>query len=141
MSPEDPPGSDRAAAVSSGDVLRKAREALGLSLEEVASELRLSAYQIRALEKDDYDDLPGATYVRGYLRAYARLLNLNEERIVLTVSLAGSEGHAAVNQDTVSPEEHPGARITPRVVVALLAVVLVGAGARPTGLAGGVPLR
>jgi cytoskeleton protein RodZ len=127
MSPEDSPGGDRGYTVSAGNVLRKAREALGLSLEEVASELRLSAYQIRALEDDDYADLPGATYVRGYLRAYARVLNLDEDHIVRSASLPGGEGQGTVDQDTVGPEVRPGSRTAPRAMVALLAVVLIGA--------------
>ena len=59
---------------SAGENLRSAREKYGLTLDDVAAELRLSAYQIRALEEDRYDDLPGETYVRGYLRAYSRLV-------------------------------------------------------------------
>lgn len=129
MSPEAAPGSERGAAESSGYLLRKAREALGLSPEEVASELHLSAYQIRALEKDDYEDLPGATYVRGYLRAYARLLNLSEERILVSASLGDSEGQTAGGQDTDAHEDHPGVRISARGITALLVLLLAGAAA------------
>ena len=61
---------------------RAAREQRQLSVEQVARELRLSPHQIVALEDDEYEKLPGATYVRGYLRSYARLLGLPEESIL-----------------------------------------------------------
>lgn len=66
----------------SGKRLKKAREGLGLSAEDVAGELRLSVSQIKALERDDYTELPGATYVRGYLRSYARLVKIDEESVL-----------------------------------------------------------
>ncbi len=68
--------------LSPGTALKKARKALGLTVEEVAGELRLSASQIRALECDDYSDLPGLTYVRGYLRSYARLVKVDEQSVL-----------------------------------------------------------
>ncbi len=68
--------------LSSGTRLRKAREGLGLSTDDVAGELRLSVSQIKALEQDDYTELPGATYVRGYLRSYARLVNIDEDSVL-----------------------------------------------------------
>ncbi len=67
---------------TSGSRLRRARESLGLSAEDVAGELRLSVSQIKALEQDDYTDLPGATYVRGYLRSYARLVKVDEDSVL-----------------------------------------------------------
>ncbi len=68
--------------LSPGTALKKARKGLGLTVEEVAGELRLSASQIRALECDDYADLPGLTYVRGYLRSYARLVKIDEQSVL-----------------------------------------------------------
>ncbi len=68
--------------LTSGTRLRKARERLGLAAEDVAGELRLSVSQIKALEQDDYTELPGATYVRGYLRSYARLVKVDEDSVL-----------------------------------------------------------
>ena len=59
-----------------GPALAKAREALGLTHEDVAERLRLAPNQVQAIEADDYDHLPGPTYVRGYLRSYAELVGL-----------------------------------------------------------------
>jgi len=65
-----------------GRLLRQARLDLRLDPEEVAEILHLSAKQINALERDDYQALPGPTYIRGYLRSYAQLLGLVPETIV-----------------------------------------------------------
>jgi len=53
-----------------------------MSIEDVAAELKLSHFQIQALEDDDWATLPGTTYARGYLRSYARLLGLDAERLL-----------------------------------------------------------
>jgi cytoskeleton protein RodZ len=65
-----------------GGRLIKAREAQGLTLAVVANKLRLSAATLQALESDRYEDLPEPIFVRGYLRAYARLLGMDTEAFV-----------------------------------------------------------
>jgi len=66
----------RASAHAPGALLAQARADLHLTHEEVAAKLHLATRQIQALEQDDYTSLPGATYVRGYLKSYALLLGL-----------------------------------------------------------------
>lgn len=65
-----------AAGNGPGSTLAQARTEMGLSHQEVATRLHLAPRQIAALDADDYDHLPGPTYVRGYLRSYAELLGL-----------------------------------------------------------------
>lgn len=65
-----------------GKTLGQARADLGLSCEDIAQQLHLKPRHIVALEDDDYQSLPGATYVRGYLRSYAQLLGLSPEPIL-----------------------------------------------------------
>ncbi|MDN3524759.1 DUF4115 domain-containing protein [Halomonas sabkhae] len=67
---------------SPGELLRRERETLGLSREEVAAALNLRPAVINGLEKDSYEEVPIATYRRGYLRSYASLLGLDEERVL-----------------------------------------------------------
>ncbi len=83
-----------------GEILVNARTRLGLSVEDVAGELRLSARQITALEKGDYDNLPGPTYVRGYLRNYAKLVGLSVEEVLASEAAAHLTTEPA---STVSP--------------------------------------
>ena len=61
-----------------GALLLSQRERLGLSEVAVAESLKLTVSRLRSIESDVYTNLPSETYIRGYLRNYARLLNLDE---------------------------------------------------------------
>jgi cytoskeleton protein RodZ len=63
-------------------MLRSAREAAGLSLEEVAQQLKLAPRQVKALEDESFADLPGRTFSRGFVRNYARFLNLDPQDLL-----------------------------------------------------------
>ncbi|MEZ0232456.1 MAG: RodZ domain-containing protein [Methylophilaceae bacterium] len=65
-----------------GVLLQAAREEKKLSLEDVSNRLRLSLRQIKALESDDFAILPEATITRGFIRNYARLLEINPEPLL-----------------------------------------------------------
>ncbi len=110
---------------SPGATLRTAREQSGMSIQDVAHELRLSSSQVQNLEDDFYEDLPGMTYVRGYLRGYARLLNLDENGI-----LPPAEGVDTVTTDTgsFSPVAPRQARSSDRHMRMATIVVLLAIG-------------
>jgi cytoskeleton protein RodZ len=59
-----------------GATLKARRIELGHSLENVASQLKLTQRQIEAIENERFDELPGNTFVRGFVRNYARFLDL-----------------------------------------------------------------
>ncbi len=65
-----------------GGALRTHREQQGLSVQTVASRLRLSTKQIEALEADNFDALPEATIARGFIRNYAKLLGISAEPLL-----------------------------------------------------------
>ena len=65
-----------------GAELRAARETQGLSVSEVAHQLKLAPRQVEALEAGRFEALPGGTFVRGMLRNYARLLKLEPEPLL-----------------------------------------------------------
>lgn len=60
-----------------GQQLRQAREARGLSLADIALTLKLGQRQVAALEAGDWHGLPGQTFIRGFVRNYARLVQLD----------------------------------------------------------------
>lgn len=108
-----------------GASLRRAREAAGMSVEEVSRSLNLEKGIVGALEADDVENLPEPAYVKGYLRAYARLLELDADKLV--VAYTGLE----VPQHEVLPLEPEPVTINQRVrlqvvggVVVLVLVVL-----------------
>ena len=67
---------------SVGETLTRAREAMGLSIDDCAQQLKFASRKIEALEQGRYDELPGGTFARGMLRSYARLLNLDADTLV-----------------------------------------------------------
>lgn len=75
-------GSAASPAISLGVMLREARERLGLSVADVADQIKLAPRQIEALEADDLQHLPEMTYVRGFVRSYARILHLDAQTLL-----------------------------------------------------------
>lgn len=65
-----------------GDALRSARLARGMSVGDAARQLRLSVRQVMALEQDDYAKLAGGTFLRGFVRNYARLLQMDAKPLL-----------------------------------------------------------
>lgn len=62
--------------------LRSAREARGWTLRQVAEQLHITELQVQGLEEGNYHVLPGATFARGFLKNYARLLGLDPEPLL-----------------------------------------------------------
>ncbi|RFA30547.1 hypothetical protein CAI21_05745 [Alkalilimnicola ehrlichii] len=65
-----------------GRLLREAREGKQLSLHAVADALHLRVAVVQALEGDRYDELPPATFSKGYLKAYAKLVEVPEADVL-----------------------------------------------------------
>lgn len=82
---------------SVGKVLREAREAQGMSLDEAAMRLRLMHRQLAAIEADDFESLGQIVFARGFVRNYARLLGLVPEDLLARMQGAPAEP-AAVSQ-------------------------------------------
>ncbi|HRE18252.1 MAG TPA: helix-turn-helix transcriptional regulator, partial [Rhodocyclaceae bacterium] len=68
---------ETAQPLSVGAQLKAAREAKGLKLADLAQSMKLSVRQLEALEVDNWQALPGVTFVRGFVRNYARLVELD----------------------------------------------------------------
>ncbi|MCA4919492.1 MAG: helix-turn-helix domain-containing protein [Roseomonas sp.] len=65
-----------------GEELREARNALGVSLEDAATQLRINKRYLQALEEGRVKDLPGAAYAVGFVRSYATALGLDPDEAV-----------------------------------------------------------
>ncbi len=109
-----------------GEQLRQARTDLHLTHEEVAATLHLASRQIQALELDDYTSLPGATYVRGYLKSYALLLGLAPGPI-LDAHARLTAAPAAPSLGTISPQKEITSRHHQvRFVTYVVALLVIG---------------
>src|SRR5207342_2982327 len=73
---------------SAGAQLLDERRHQGLSLGDIARQLKLSVRQIEALERDDYASFSGPVFVRGFLRNYAKLLHLDPEALLAAANLS-----------------------------------------------------
>lgn len=87
-----------------GQTLREAREAQGLSVEEVATRLRLMQRQVDAIEADDFSSLGQPVFARGFVRNYAKLLDLPPE--ALLARMAGDSSDTRVVTQPPSPPPH-----------------------------------
>lgn len=67
---------------SSGEILKKAREHAGLSLEEVALRTKIRPEILEKIEEEDWSSLPSETYIRGFLANYARAVSVDEDKVL-----------------------------------------------------------
>jgi cytoskeleton protein RodZ len=93
--------------LSAGAMLRAAREAHGASIETVAQHLKLAPRQVRALEQDAYAELPGRTFVRGFARNYARLVQIDVDAVMAALPDSMAPAIADDNPATISPGVRP----------------------------------
>lgn len=68
---------------SLGQMFRRERELRHIALEEVAGATRISGRFLAGLEADDWSELPGGVFLRGFIRSYAEYLGLNPEPVLL----------------------------------------------------------
>jgi cytoskeleton protein RodZ len=73
-----------------GTRLKAGREAKALTPAEVAAKLKLTARQVQALEEEDLSHLPGEVFVRGFVRNYARLVDVDADELIAPVDVQAS---------------------------------------------------
>ena len=76
---------------SFGESLKRERELRGVTLDEISLATRISTRFLRAIENERWDELPGGVFNRGFVRAMARYIGLDEESTVAEYVLAVSE--------------------------------------------------
>jgi cytoskeleton protein RodZ len=62
-----------------GEDLRKEREARGIAIESITASTKISSRHLSALEREQFDQLPGGVFNKGIVRGYARVVGLDEE--------------------------------------------------------------
>ena len=117
-----------ARSIHPGAMLRQGRESRGLSVDDVAQALKLTPKQVAAIESEEFDILPGNTFARGFVRNYARFLQLDPAPLM--AALERQLAHAEVD---LSPVSNAGgtmptgfaSRGVPRAVWLFLAIAVV----------------
>ncbi|HWT12369.1 MAG TPA: RodZ domain-containing protein [Allosphingosinicella sp.] len=121
--------SDQFQSRTIGERLHEAREAKGLSLEDVASQTRIPVRHLQHIEREEWDALPAITYCVGFVRSYANIVGLDGAELgrELRERLGGTRTRAP------APEYYQPAdpaRVPPRslalIAAALAALLIIG---------------
>jgi cytoskeleton protein RodZ len=122
MSEEDP----TTESASPGRALAAARAELKLSVADVSQQIKYGVKQIEAIEADDYAKLPGATFVRGMIRSYAKLLHINADPLLADLGRRDIPGPVTVDLRTRGQEPFvEGGGKSNRIYVLLSVAALV----------------
>ena len=119
-----------ATRVNPGETLRQGRENNGWTLAEVALKLNLTASALSHLETGAFDKLPGHTFARGYIRAYAKLLGMDQTALVHEFDLFTGTDSSGSNVHSLGRIEEP-VRVSHtilRIVSLLLLLAVIGGG-------------
>ncbi len=139
---------------SVGRKLREARGRRKLSLAEVEAATKIRGRYLQAIENDDWEQLPGETYARAFVRTYGRYLGLDGERLAEEQRRSRGAARPGERLPRVDPRPRPVSRRraggrrrpSPRLAVAvvvalaiaaLLAIGLTTGGGSDQGSAGG----
>jgi cytoskeleton protein RodZ len=123
---EPPSETVRPESASVGETLRIARLAKKLELDDVSHAIHIRPSQLKAIEENNIDQLPGMTYAVGFVRSYANFLGLNGAEIVHRFK--AEQGHSPAQSRLSFPEPIVESRVPDPMMVgvgAFLAVVIL----------------
>ena len=117
-------------SIGPGDRLQAARNGMGLSIEDVATRMHLSITILESIEENNFDDITAPIFVKGYLRAYARIVSLDEDEMIQQYQNYYSEEDPPISSTSnLAPEiSSDDARIkwtTYLVIIGLLGLLAV----------------
>lgn len=112
-----------------GENLRREREMRGVTLEEISDATKISVRALRAMETDEFEKLPGGIFTRSFIRAYAKYLGLDEEKIMAEFQLVAPASAQQTDLGRMSQQRTPPPEEKSRAgLAALLVAVLLLAG-------------
>jgi len=116
-----------------GDRLRREREMRGITLDEISESTKISRRHLEALEGEHFDQLPGGVFNKGFVRAYAHFLGIDEDQAVADYSAASNEQPEPEDKFPLEIHAQPDRDLNPRrsnlpmaFAAAALAGVLLG---------------
>jgi len=130
-------GGLRAVVASFGERLKQEREKRGMTLEDVSGVTKISVRNLRALEQEKFEVMPGGIFNRGFVRAYAKHLGLDDDQVVADYMEAVGESIPTLDppnppaqpngpEASVAADEHPE-ESSPQVPwAALLGLIVLG---------------
>jgi cytoskeleton protein RodZ len=99
----------------------------GITLDEISESTKISRRHLESLEREDFDSLPGGIFNKGFVRAYARFLGLDEDQAVADYSTANTEQLAPADEFPLEVHQKPNRELNPRrsplpLILAVLAL-------------------
>ena len=121
---------------SFGEKLKREREMRAITLEEIAEATKIGTRSLKALEEEHFDQLPGGIFNKGFVRAYAKFLGIDEEQAVADyVAATGDVGNSTstqmaaladqVEQQRAAKEASDAGTDTGKMLAIIVAVVLI----------------
>ena len=95
---------DGGAGGSLGQQLRRAREALGVSLRDMSEQTRITMRNLEAIEADEYKDLPGGIFNKSFIKSYARHIRFDEQRALALYERTMRERGEGTDEVLTSPQ-------------------------------------
>ena len=127
-SDDQPKSTRRPSGIGPGERLQAARIQQGLSLDDVANRMHLSIKILEAIEENNFDEVTAPIFVKGYLRAYARIVALDEDEMIQQYAefYSGEDPPIGSTSNTIPELSAGDARIkwTTYLVILVLAALL-----------------
>jgi cytoskeletal protein RodZ len=95
-----------------GDKFRLAREAKGISLDDVSNVTKIGSRMLQAIEQEHFDQLPGGVFNKGFIRAYAKHLGLNDEDAVTSYLACLRQSQIDAQQQAWQPQSTPPSTVS-----------------------------
>jgi cytoskeletal protein RodZ len=99
-------GGLHAVVPSFGERLKKEREKRGMTLEDVSGATKISVRNLRALEQEKFDQMPGGIFNRGFVRAFAKHLGLDDDQVVADYREAAGESVPTLDAPEIPAPGH-----------------------------------
>jgi cytoskeleton protein RodZ len=112
-----------------GDKLKREREVRRITLDEISESTKIPRRYLESLERENFESLPGGVFNKGFVKAYARFLGLDEEQSVADYVAVAKEEPPAEDQFPLEVHEKPDRELNPRKSqLPLIAAVVALAG-------------
>ena len=109
-------------SVSLGEKLRQAREERGISIGEVAEQTRISSLYLKSIEDDNYKPLPGGIFNKGFVKAYAKYVGLDEQEALQDYARLVAQNDESYDEDP--PKYRPEVLTDDRSVSSLVPTIV-----------------
>ena len=117
-----------------GEKLRQAREERGISISEVAEQTRISSLYLKSIEEDNYKPLPGGIFNKGFVKAYAKYVGMDEQEALQDYARVVASNETPVDDDPpryrpeVLTDDRATSSMAPTIIFAVIILGLMTGG-------------